>query len=51
MLGADDITRQGRAVASIIGGKLYMITYDAPAEYFYARNLADVERIVASATL
>ena len=51
MLGADDITRQGRAVASIIGGKLYMITYDAPAEYFYPRNLLDVERIVASARL
>jgi len=51
MLGADDITRQGRAIASVIDGKLYMITYDAPAEYFYGRNVADVERIVASATL
>jgi hypothetical protein len=50
MLGADDITRQGRAVGSIIDGKLYMITYAAPAEYFYARNLPDVDRIVASAT-
>lgn len=51
MLGADDITRQGRATAAIIEGKLFMITYDAPAEYFFARNLPDVERIVASAVL
>jgi len=51
MLGGDDITRQGRAVAAIVGGKLFMITYDAPAEYFFARSSADVDRIIASATL
>lgn len=50
-LGADDLRRQGIAVATIIDGELFMMLYDAPSLYYFERNRADFEALVASAYL
>lgn len=50
-LGSDDIVRRGTAVATIIDGELYMMSYEAPEIFFYERNLVDFEQLVATATL
>lgn len=47
----DALTRQGEAHAAIIGGKLYMISFDAPRLHYFARNIEDYRRIVASARM
>lgn len=47
----DALTRHGEAHAAIIGGKLYMISFDAPRLHYFARNIEDYRRIVASARM
>ncbi|MDG6077984.1 hypothetical protein E3U23_02070 [Erythrobacter litoralis] len=42
------LLRKGMAVGSIVNGELHMISYTAPATYFYDRDLAKAERIMAS---
>lgn len=45
----DELTRIGEAHAAIIGGRLYMISFDAPRLHYFARNIEDFRRIVQSA--
>lgn len=47
----DDIRRMGEARAAMIGGQLYMATYEAPALYYFDRDLAAFRQIAESATL
>jgi hypothetical protein len=47
----DQITRRGEARATIVSGKLYMITYDAPRLYYYDRTLHEARAIMSSANL
>lgn len=47
----DELTRTGEARAAIVGGKLYMITFDAPRLNFYARSAADFHALADSARL
>lgn len=39
----------GAAMAAEIAGKTYVILYLAPAEHYFAANLAEVEQVMASA--
>lgn len=48
---ADLLTRRGEARASIIDGKLYMITFDAPRLHYFDRGLLDFRALVSSARL
>ncbi|MBY8337918.1 hypothetical protein KYN89_12780 [Alteriqipengyuania sp. NZ-12B] len=50
-VGNDDIRRRGRAVATIIDGELFMMTFEAPTIYFFERDLPHFEQLVASARL
>lgn len=50
-LEGEEVKRLGEAAGAIVGGKLYMITYEAPAIHYYDRNLADYRALVASAQL
>lgn len=50
-LEGDKVRRLGEATGAIIGGKLYMVTYEAPAIHYFERNLADYRAIAASARL
>lgn len=45
------IVRKGRAVATIVKGKLYMMSFEAPEVYFFGKYETQFEQIVASAKL
>lgn len=47
----DELTRKGEAQAAIVGGRLYMISFDAPRLHYFARTVEDYRRIAASARL
>lgn len=46
---SDELTRKGEAQAAIIGGRLYMISFDAPRLHYFERNVEDYRRIARSA--
>jgi hypothetical protein len=48
---ADQLPRRGEASAAVIGGRLYMMTFDAPRLHYFDRSLADYRALVASAAL
>ena len=50
-LDGDELWRKGRAVGTVIDGKLYLILLDAARSHYYATTLPDFEAIVASARL
>jgi len=47
----DEVRRQGEARGAIIGGALYMITYEAPRIHYFARDRAAFVAIAESARL
>lgn len=48
---ADRLPRKGEAMAAMIGGKLYMATFDAPRLHYFDRSLVDYRALAASARL
>ena len=42
---------RGRAYGAVLDGRLYLISYTAPDGYFYAKHLAAVEALAASARI
>ncbi|MFL6724114.1 MAG: hypothetical protein ACJ8E7_08275 [Sphingomicrobium sp.] len=48
-LDSDEVRRKGRAVGTIIGGRLYLILFDAARSHYYDALLPDFEAIVNSA--
>lgn len=47
----DDVKRKGVATGAIIDGRLFLISYEAPALFYFARDLAEYERLIASARI
>jgi hypothetical protein len=47
----DDLPREGEARAALIGGKLYMVTFDAPRLHYFGRTLADFRALADTAKL
>lgn len=47
----DQIVRKGEAIAAIVGGRLYMISFDAPRLHYFDRTIEDVRALVATAKL
>jgi hypothetical protein len=45
----DEVKRKGEARGAIIGGKLYMITYEAPRIHYFDRDLESFRKIADSA--
>ena len=45
----DEVRRKGEARGAIIGGKLYMITYEAPRIHYFDRDLESFRKIADSA--
>lgn len=41
----DEVERKGEAIGSIVNGKLYMVTYEAPAIYYFGKDLEDFRKI------
>ena len=50
-LDGDEVRRKGRAVGAVIGGRLYLILFDATRSHYFDASLADYEAIVRSARL
>lgn len=49
VLQGDEVKRKGRATGAVIDGRLYLMTFEAPAIHYFGRDIAEYERIVASA--
>jgi hypothetical protein len=47
----DGVRRQGEARAAIVDGKLFMMTYEAPAIHYYGRDLEGFRALAATARL
>lgn len=47
----DEVKRKGEARGAIIGGKLYMVTYEAPRIHYYDRDYASFVKIAESARI
>ena len=45
------LKRKGLAMGTMVGGKLHLITFLAPATYYFDRDKAEVEAIMNSVTL
>ncbi len=50
-LDSDELWRRGRAVGAVIGGRLYLILFDATRSHYYAEALPDFETMVGNARL
>ena len=47
----EEVRRKGEASAAIVGGKLYMISFEAPDVYYFSRDLPAYRAIVASSRM
>jgi hypothetical protein len=47
----DGLKRIGEATGAVIDGRLYLVTFQAPAIHYFAKNLNDYRAVVASATV
>ncbi len=47
----DEVKRKGEATGAIIGGRLYMITFEAPRIHYYDRDIASYRRLVETAVV
>jgi len=47
----EDISRKGDATATIIGGKLFMITFEAPTVHYFGRDIESYRHLVGTARL
>ena len=50
-LDSDELWRKGRVVGAVIGGRLYLIMFDAARSHYYNAALPDFEAIVGSAQI
>ena len=50
-LDSDELWRKGRVVGAVIGGRLYLIMFDAARSHYYNAALPDFEAIVGSAQM
>jgi hypothetical protein len=47
----DEVERKGEGYGAMIGGELYMVTYEAPALYFFDKDVAKFRALAASLAL
>lgn len=44
----DAVARKGEAIGAVIGGKLYLVAYEAPALYFFDKDVEKYRRMAAT---
>ncbi|WP_347271467.1 hypothetical protein [Rhizorhabdus histidinilytica] len=47
----DGVRRKGEAIGAFVGGKLYLVTYEAPALYFFDRDVEKYRKLAATLAL
>ena len=45
------LRQRGMAAGTLVGDALYLIAYTAPSVFYYDRDLAEAEAIIASAAM
>lgn len=50
-LPGDDVARRGEARGAVVGGRLYLISYEAPAVHYFERDLVAFRAVADSARL
>lgn len=45
----EEVRRQGEATGAVIGGRLYLISFEAPSIYYFDRDVARYRQLIASA--
>ena len=50
-LDQDEVWRRGRVVGAVIGGRLYLVLFDAARMHYFANAVGDFEAVVNSARL
>lgn len=50
-LDSDELWRRGRAVGTVVNGRLYLVLLDAAKSHYFDATLPDFEAVVASARL
>lgn len=49
--GDDEVRRRGEGIGAMVDGKLYLVTYEAPALYFFGKDIERYRQLVASLSL
>ncbi|MFW2830634.1 hypothetical protein [Sphingomonas sp. ID0503] len=49
--GDDEVRRRGEAIGALIDGKLYLVTYEAPALHFFDKDVEKYRSLTASISL
>lgn len=44
----DEVQRKGEAIGAMVDGKLYLVTYEAPTLYFFAKDIEKFRTLAAS---
>lgn len=44
----DEVARKGEAIGAVIGGKLYLVAYEAPALFFFDKDVEKYRRMAAT---
>ena len=47
----EEVKRNGDATGAVVGGKLYLITFEAPVIYYFDRDVPKYRGVVSSAKL
>lgn len=47
-VGTDDVERKGEAMGAVVASQLYLTTYEAPAIYFFDRDLAKFRQLAST---
>lgn len=50
-VGADEVRRRGEAYGAVVGGKLYLITYEAPAIHYFDVSIEAFRQVVGRTTI
>ena len=45
---SDQVERRGEGIGAVSGGRLYLVTYEAPEIYFYGKDIENFRQIVGS---
>lgn len=44
----DEVARKGEALGAVIGGKLYLVSYEAPALYFFDKDVEKYRQLLST---
>ena len=49
MQQGEEVRRNGEATGAIVGGKLYLVSFEAPVIHYFDRDIANYRKLVETA--